>query len=143
MYPLRTDWLFPFAVQKGLIFPPRIVTIKKTMKQKILLVEDEPELQEMFVSLFTSETSTIVVVDSAAEAQRALQRAPFAEIVTDDLEGEWLHVVHWARQYAGAIPITLWAWGTAWQEQADKMAIQFVDKARFSPQSIRLLSRTQ
>jgi len=111
------------------------------MKQKILLVEDEWELQAVFVSLATSKTSTVVVVDSAAAAQKALQRAQFAAIITDDLDGAWRHVVQYARKYAADIPITLWAWDTKWQAQAAKMGIRFVDKARFSPQSIPLRSR--
>jgi CheY-like chemotaxis protein len=76
------------------------------MKPRILLVEDAPDIREVFTMLLQAEGAHVVSTGSGAEAAELLNRQEFDAIVTDlglpDLPGET--VIRHARRIARRRP---------------------------------------
>ena len=112
-------------------------------KRTILIVMADRELQQLLVDFCTACGIATVTANNVASVRTILQHQMVTEVITDDLQGEWQHLVRVVQQ-AGAIPLTLWAVDEQDQRQAKRLGIRFVDQNHLGlPVLVRVQSNKQ
>ena len=101
------------------------------LKRNILIIMADHELQQLLVDFCAACGIATVTADNVASVRTILRRQRVTEVITDDLQGEWQHLVRIVQQ-AGAIPLTLWAVDEQDRGQAERFGIRFVDQNRFA-----------
>lgn len=78
------------------------------MNDKILAIEDDPEVLDLYVTFFERKGYDVVAVRDAGEAITALQKSPDVKLILLDLNlpgmsgEEW---IHWYRQKGTDAPV--------------------------------------
>jgi len=93
--------------------------------RRVLIVEDSQNWRDLLPSVFKGIET--VVVKSAKEAEEALKKGGFTEIVTDGLEGAWIQVV----EKSGGLPVKLLSGDVRHQQTATEKGVKFLNKSSF------------
>lgn len=101
-------------------------------QRTILLVMADPELQQLLVDFCAAFAIATVTADSVVGVRALLQHQTISEVISDELQGEWPHLVRLVQQQAGPLPITLWAADGPNRCQAERLGVRFVDQNGFA-----------
>ena len=113
------------------------------LKRNILIIMADHELQQLLVDFCAACGIATVTADSVARVRTILQRRRVTEVITDELQGEWPHLVRVVQQ-AGAIPLTLWAVDEQDRRQAERLGIRFVNQNHLGlPALVKVQSNQQ
>ncbi|MFH1863701.1 MAG: hypothetical protein ABIJ85_02175 [bacterium] len=93
--------------------------------RRVLIVEDSQNWRDLLPSVFKGIET--VVVKSAKEAEEALKKGGFTEIVTDGLGGDWTQVV----EKSGGLPVKLLSGDVRHKHLAIEKGVKFLDKGTF------------